>query len=483
MLPHLYSKPVQTLDLTHEAQHLLHLWRQNDQYDPLVALQELITNAYDATLNRPESPILIEIEDNTIVIQDHGNGMDRETIEKVFSFFDKKVSDGDGFSRIAEFGIGRFRLFALAERIEITTKAEGEGESLRLFWHWRQPRIHIFSADCDVPGTTIRLYFQSRHIPLLKTDSIQKYLQQKFACLLRPIHLNRHFINPVASWLMPIVRQAEKQKETQTHLLTDEQSQQMVEPYFPKQNPIASYLEVEDDGTRILLSISKPNENDSGPGLQLCKKGVWVCSRRKSPLDEDFPFLKIMVDSPYFGLNIERTEVAETDLEYLELESRLRQAIWHFFSLLADEQPDILQEILRTYASRILTYALRNHNWQRFLAQHYPMFNLNHFVSWQTIRQSLKAKAPNPRLALIYTEAELDQEYEGVLVLTEDYEREFVKNLAADTEIEVIELDKQEVEEKEKSVAKLYWINLVKLAIAQLQQLGIEDYQLSYVNN
>ncbi|MEL7343041.1 MAG: hypothetical protein AAGM67_21335 [Bacteroidota bacterium] len=181
-----------------------------------------------------------------------------------------------------------------------------------------------------------------------------------------------------------------------------------------------------------------------------------------------------------FSLNLERTEVPDTDHEYDGLKARLPQVVWRFLSQLANDRPHTLQKILQHYGQYLLPYANQNVNWQHFLAKHYRMFDLQKFVSWQEIKIRLSQQGSNSQLALVYSKAELNRQYDGTLICPYDYERDFVKRLAEDAKIEVLELDQIDAEQKEKTVTKEYWLRLVHLAVAQLQILGVEDSQLFF---
>src|SRR5690606_6959127 len=108
--------------------------------DPLSFYREVIQNALDAGSQEVEIRLSFEAGDDergvaTIFVDDWGEGMTREIIEKRLTRLFSSSKDGDR-TKIGKFGIGFVSIFATdPELICIDTSREGE--------HWRI----LFKAD------------------------------------------------------------------------------------------------------------------------------------------------------------------------------------------------------------------------------------------------------------------------------------------------------------------------------------------------
>ncbi|MFC1564252.1 ATP-binding protein [candidate division KSB1 bacterium] len=132
-----------------------------------IALLELIKNSYDADASMCDVQIInpSSIEKGEIIIWDNGEGMDYDTLSKVWMEIgtsykeDLRKDSSKGRSpkfkrhRLGEKGIGRLGVHRLGKEIEITTKSEKSQELiLRLDWNDIERSVYIE----DLPAKILR---------------------------------------------------------------------------------------------------------------------------------------------------------------------------------------------------------------------------------------------------------------------------------------------------------------------------------------
>lgn len=109
-----------------------HLYSRKD-----VAVRELLENSVDACRARTDgsTQIRIFLEDNKLVVQDNGIGIDYETAykflaQKGFSYYRseefKRTARGSSFDPISRWGLGILSCFLIASEVCIHTKREGK---------------------------------------------------------------------------------------------------------------------------------------------------------------------------------------------------------------------------------------------------------------------------------------------------------------------------------------------------------------------
>lgn len=94
-------------------------------------MRELVANSYDADA----SEVKITINQDNIIVEDNGAGMDKEGVGQYFtigSTYKKKNQLSQKFkrSRIGEFGVGKFASLSVCDRFEIYTKSSSYGATL-----------------------------------------------------------------------------------------------------------------------------------------------------------------------------------------------------------------------------------------------------------------------------------------------------------------------------------------------------------------
>ncbi len=146
--------------------------------DHEIFLRELVSNAVDATqkLKTLESKgdfkgelgdltVRVKIENDTIVISDHGLGLTAEEIDKYINQiafsgandFLAKYKD-DANSIIGHFGLGFYSAFMVAKKVEIITKSYQEGTQAVKWTCDGSPEFTLEDTEKTERGTDIILY-------------------------------------------------------------------------------------------------------------------------------------------------------------------------------------------------------------------------------------------------------------------------------------------------------------------------------------
>ena len=215
------SKTDQTAE-THafqaEVTQLLHLMVHSVYSESDIFLRELISNASDAldklryeAIAKPElmadgGPLIVRITPDeaagTLTIADTGIGMDRQelidnlgTIARsgTRAFMSRLAQAQDGSGLIGQFGVGFYSAFMVADRIEVTSRRAGSGET----WVWRSAGGAGFEMAAateeqakSVPrGTSVVLHLKAEAKKYLATHEIERIVRTYSDHILFPIEL------------------------------------------------------------------------------------------------------------------------------------------------------------------------------------------------------------------------------------------------------------------------------------------------------
>jgi hypothetical protein len=148
----------------------------------LELVRELVNNAYDADATE----VSVQVEDDQVVIQDDGSGMDRDGLLRYFQVGvpDKRehpISPNLHRHRIGQFGIGKFATLAACRRFEVYTR-RGAFSARVVFdreeWERGQGEWHLPMEVSPDPGrkhdgTTVRLTKLTKR---LDPNQVREYL-------------------------------------------------------------------------------------------------------------------------------------------------------------------------------------------------------------------------------------------------------------------------------------------------------------------
>ena len=337
-----------------ESKQLLSLMINSIYSNNEIFLRELISNASDAIdkyhylsltdsehhpIRNHEIHIELNKKNKTITISDNGIGMSKEdlisnlgTIAKSGSkeFLKKLKEAKDDINIIGQFGVGFYSAFMVASKIEVLTKKEGE--PAYLFTSNGEDSYDIEDAEKAEGGTSITIYLKKDKDEVNYSKYLEEYeiksLVKKYSDYIRyPITMD-------VTKSKPKLDKDGKEIEGKSEEYTEKETLNSMIPLWKKnkndvkdedlnafykekfndyEDPLMS-LFVKVDGTitydSLLFIPSHPPYNlysDSyEKGLQLYSKGIFIKDKAAELIPDYLKFVKGLVDSPDFNLNISR---------------------------------------------------------------------------------------------------------------------------------------------------------------------------------
>ena len=362
-----------------ESKRLLDLMVNSIYTHKDIFLRELISNASDAIdklaykaltddkvgLNRGDFQITIvpDKENRTLTISDNGIGMTAEELEKNLGTiarsgslqFKKEMDEGKGedVDIIGQFGVGFYSAFMVADRVTVLSRAYGEDAAHR--WTSTGADGYTIQEDSrEAAGTDVILHLK----PQGEGEDYDSYLDPHYLESLVKKHSD-YIHYPIRMELehthlkpAPDPKPEDYKPEYETHrawetlnsmvplwnrpkkdVTEEERSQFYKEKFGDWQDPL-SCVHVSAEGAvnyKALLYIpaQAPYDyftRDFQKGLQLYSSGVLIMDKCADLLPEHFRFVRGVVDSPDFSLNISR-EILQHDRQLKVIAANLEKKI------------------------------------------------------------------------------------------------------------------------------------------------------------
>ncbi|MBE6134134.1 MAG: molecular chaperone HtpG [Erysipelotrichaceae bacterium] len=337
-----------------ESKQLLSLMINSIYSNNEIFLRELISNASDAIdkyhylsltdsehhpLRNHEIYIALDKKKRTISISDNGIGMDKKDLENNLGtiaksgskeFIKKLKENKDDINIIGQFGVGFYSAFMVANKIEVLTKKEGG--NAYLFTSNGEDSYTIEDAEKAEGGTTITIYLKKNKDEVEYDKYLEEYeissLVKKYSDYIRyPITMEVTKSKPkLDKDGKEIEGKTEEYKEKETlnsmiplwkknkaDVSEEELNNFYKEKFNDYEDPLLS-LFVKVDGTitydsLLYIPSHQPYNlySDSyEKGLQLYSKGIFIKDKAAELIPDYLKFVKGLVDSPDFNLNISR---------------------------------------------------------------------------------------------------------------------------------------------------------------------------------
>ena len=351
-----------------ESKRLLDLMINSIYTHKEIFLRELVSNASDALdklayraltddkvgVDRSELKITLTPDQiaRTLTISDNGIGMTREELESNLGTIarsgslqfkqDMAAAEGDKPSDvdiIGQFGVGFYSAFMVADKVTVTSRAYGADEA----WQWESTGADGYTlTQCgkDTVGTDIVLHIKAN----TDDDKYDEYLEQyRLAELIKKYSDYVHY--PIVM-LMHKSRQKPRPEDAgddykpewedydewetlnsmvplwqrpKSEVKAEEYNQFYKEKYGDWEDPL-SVIHVSAEGTveyKAMLYIPSHAPYDFytreyQKGLQLYSSGVLIMDKCADLLPDHFRFVKGVVDSQDFSLNISREMLQHT---------------------------------------------------------------------------------------------------------------------------------------------------------------------------
>ena len=385
-----------------ESKRLLDLMINSIYTHKEIFLRELISNASDAEdklaykaltddqvpVDRKDLKITIvpDKEMRTLTVSDNGVGMTREelennlgTIAKSGSLDFKTENQSDNIDIIGQFGVGFYSAFMVADHVTVVSRAYGSDEA----WMWQSDGADgytVTQCEKDAPGSDVIMHLKANadeenYDQYLETYKLQELIKKYSDYIRYPIVMEvedyRQKEKPadagdnykpewetVKEWktINSMVPLWQRQKSKVT---AEEYNAFYKEKFMDWQDPLAVVHTSAEGAVTYKAMLYIPQKapydfytREYQKGLQLYSSGVLIMDKCADLLPDYFRFVKGVVDSPDFSLNISR-EVLQHDRQLKVIASALEKKIKGELVKLQKEDPEKYEQFWTAFGSQI----------------------------------------------------------------------------------------------------------------------------------
>ena len=504
-----------------ESKELLNLMINSIYTNKEIFLRELISNAsdaidkykYQALTSKGEIPsleykidILLDEKKRTITISDNGIGMSKEDLEnnlgtiaksgsKDFMSKIKLAKDKKDIDIIGQFGVGFYSAFMVAKKVEVTTKAFGN-EAYK-FTSEGESTYTIESAEKEETGTTIRIYLKPNtddedYDRFTKTYTIENLVKKYSDYIRYPIKMDvKHSVQDKDEEGKPIEGKYHDEVENKTlnsmvplwkknkkEIKDDDLNEFYKSKFSDYEDPLISiFLNIEGNinySSLLYIPSHLPYNLYSDTyekGLQLYAKGIFIKDKCPELVPDYLKFVKGLVDSDSFSLNISR-EMLQTSPVLKKISENIEKKIVDKLKDIKTNDFDKYKKFWETYGEFIKygiysTYGMKKDLLQDLLVFHSFLEEDNKFISLKDYCDKLDKKAKN----IYYASGEnldsikllpqlekykkqgidvllLDQKIdEFAIMMLQEYDGKKLANIASAEAEEVSQEEKEKLEE------------------------------------
>ena len=351
-----------------ESKRLLDLMINSIYTHKEIFLREIISNASDAIdklaykaltddkvgLNRSDFQITLipDEEGRTLTVEDNGIGMTREELESnlgtiaksgSLQFKEEMAKSEEGAKGdtdiIGQFGVGFYSAFMVADRVVVTSRAYGQEEA----WQWESAGADGYTVTpCQkqTVGTTIVMHLKADgeeedYSQYLRTWRLEELVKKYSDYIHYPIRME---VEKTRQKEKPADAGEDYKPEYETYkewatlnsmvplwqrpkseVKSEEYNAFYKEKYGDWEDPL-SVIHVSAEGTveykaMLYIPAHAPfdfNSREYQKGLQLYSSGVLIMDKCADLLPDHFRFVKGVVDSQDFSLNISREMLQHT---------------------------------------------------------------------------------------------------------------------------------------------------------------------------
>ena len=408
-----------------ESKRLLDLMINSIYTHKEIFLREIISNASDAIdkmnfksmtestgLSKKDFRIDVSIDKaaRTVTVSDNGIGMTKDEMESNlgviahsgsldFKTLNEKEKGADTI--IGQFGVGFYSAFMVSDKVTVISKAYGSDEAFQ----WESSGADgytITEAQKDTVGTDIIMHIkpdteEEDYCEFLESYRIQELITTYSDYIHWPIHMQvergewketgekdekgepkREYVSKtvdeVINSMVPIWQKSKK-------AASDEKCKEFYKTKFHDYEDPVSVIRVNAEGLvsyKAMLFIPKRAPYDFysreyQPGLQLYSNGVLIMDKCADILPYCFRFVKGVVDSQDFSLNISR-EVLQHDNQLKSIASNLKKKIKAELLRLMKDEPDTYREFYKSFGRQLKYGVVEEYGANKDLLQDLLMF-------------------------------------------------------------------------------------------------------------
>ena len=477
-----------------ESKRILDLMVNSIYTHKEIFLREIISNASDAIdkmnfkamtdeslgLSKKDFRIdvVIDKDARTITVKDNGIGMTQDEMEKNLGVIahsgslDFKNENGDkkgADSIIGQFGVGFYSAFMVSDKVTVVSRPVGSDVAYR----WESSGADGYSiTECekDNYGTDVIMHIKpdekdEEYSEFLESYRIQELITMYSDYVRWPIHMmveegewketgekdekgnpKREYVtkevDKVINSMVPIWQKNKKSA-------TDEKCKEFYKTKFHDFEDPISVIRVNAEGLvsyKAMLFIPKraPYDfysRDYEPGLQLYSNGVLIMDKCADLLPFCFRFVKGVVDSQDFSLNISR-EVLQHDSQLEAIGENLKKKVKAELLRIMKDEPETYREFYKSFGRQLKYGVVEDYGRNREFLQDLLMFtssekdeliSLDQYVDAMPEGQSniyyVTGESIQQAKNMPQTEQVRDKGYD-ILVLTEDVDEFVMKTLA-----------------------------------------------------
>lgn len=477
-----------------ESKRILDLMVNSIYTHKEIFLREIISNASDAIdkmnfkamtdeslgLSKKDFRIdvVIDKDARTITVKDNGIGMTQDEMEKNLGVIahsgslDFKNENGDkkgADSIIGQFGVGFYSAFMVSDKVTVVSRPVGSDVTYR----WESSGADGYSiTECekDNYGTDVIMHIKpdekdEEYSEFLESYRIQELITMYSDYVRWPIHMmveegewketgekdekgnpKREYVtkevDKVINSMVPIWQKNKKSA-------TDEKCKEFYKTKFHDFEDPISVIRVNAEGLvsyKAMLFIPKraPYDfysRDYEPGLQLYSNGVLIMDKCADLLPFCFRFVKGVVDSQDFSLNISR-EVLQHDSQLKAIGENLKKKVKAELLRIMKDEPETYREFYKSFGRQLKYGVVEDYGRNREFLQDLLMFtssekdeliSLDQYVDAMPEGQSniyyVTGESIQQAKNMPQTEQVRDKGYD-ILVLTEDVDEFVMKTLA-----------------------------------------------------
>ncbi|HOO75060.1 MAG TPA: molecular chaperone HtpG [Tepiditoga sp.] len=478
-----------------ETKQLLNLMIHSIYTNKNIFLRELISNASDAIdkfryeyLKNPEIAqgdenfeINISFEDNKLIIEDNGIGLSYEdavnnlgTIASsgTRKFLENIKSAENNFNEelIGQFGVGFYSSFMVSDKVTVISKKYDEEKAVKWISDGSES-YEIEYTEKEKRGTKIILQINSELSgEILNSDFIKDYIKKYSNYIKYPIKLSyeeenekdeKELKTDIINSMQSLWRKDKKD------IKEEEYNEFYKENFHDWQDPFET-IHTKAEGTEVsfnaLIFIPKKApydffSKDYKRGLQLYTKNVFIMDKSEELIPEYFGFVKGLVDSPDFSLNISR-EILQESRKISVIKKNLEKKIIKTLEDLMKNDKDKYTEFWKEYG-KIIKNGLYENIYEKdklssllmfTTLKHEEFISLDQYISEMTGDEILFATGESRKriINLPQMEKYLDSD-KDVLLLTEPVDEFLITLLMNYKDKNFVSVSQQKTDNKEKT--------------------------------
>ncbi len=438
-----------------ESKRVLDLMINSIYTHPEIFLREIISNASDAIdklcylsltdekvgLSRADFKIKLGFseEERIISVSDNGIGMTKEELENNLGVIAKsgslkfkgemeKTGEASDLDIIGQFGVGFYSAFMVSDLVTVITKAYGSDVAYK----WESSGTDGYTIEeweKDSVGTDVIMHIkkdveESEYTRFLNDMSIGQ-LVKKYSDFIRwPIVIDAVDAEEVETGELdeegkPILKQVPKTVECIINSMvpiwqrpkdevTKEETDEFYQNIFYDYEPPVATIRVNAEGqvsykAMIFIPGRAPQNFFSDlfePGLQLYSNGVMIMERCKDVIPGPFRFIRGVVDSPDFPLNISR-ETLQSGRQLKIIQNNLEKKVKAELRRLMDEEPELYEKFYSDFGLQLKYAAVENYGEKKELVTDLLLFYSSKEKELIPLRE-YKAKMPTEQTRIYY---------------------------------------------------------------------------------